>query len=177
MVNDQQVILVDENDNPLGSIGKLDAHRQGLKHRAFSVFIFNAKGQLLLQRRALNKYHSPGLWSNACCSHPLPDEQTQLAAQRRLKEELGFTTALTKAFDFSYKVSFTNGLFENEFDHVYIGEYNGKISPNPDEVSDYSFRSVQEIRAALESEPASFTEWFRIAFPKIELWLEENKIQ
>src|SRR5258708_5798594 len=120
---------------------KLEVHQKGLLHRAFSIFIFNRKGEMLLQQRALNKYHNGGLWTNACCSHPAPGEKTLTAATRRLKEEMGFTTALEKAFDFTYKVSFENGLTENEFDHVFTGRYEGSIEPNPDEVKDYCFKT------------------------------------
>ena len=106
---------------------KMEAHKKGLLHRAFSVFIFNGKGEMLLQQRALNKYHSGGLWTNACCSHPMPGEKTEDAADRRLKEELGFETPLEKIFDFVYKAEFDNGLTEYEFDHVFAGEYEGEI--------------------------------------------------
>src|SRR6516164_10337979 len=117
---DQEVILVNEQDEPIGTMGKMEAHKKALLHRAFSVFIFNSKGEMLLQQRARDKYHSGGLWTNACCSHPKPGEEVQLAASRRLNEELGFNTPLTKIFDFIYQSSFENGLTEFEFDHVFI---------------------------------------------------------
>src|SRR4249919_2599143 len=115
---DQEVILVNEQNEAIGTMEKMEAHRKALLHRAFSVFIFNSKGEMLLQQRALNKYHSGGLWTNACCSHPRPGELIEDAATRRLKEELGFETPLKKIFQFTYQASFDNGLTEHEFDHV-----------------------------------------------------------
>jgi isopentenyl-diphosphate delta-isomerase len=163
----EEVILVDEHDSPLGAMEKLEAHRKALLHRAFSVFIFNRKGEMLLQQRALGKYHSAGLWTNACCSHPRPGEDTREAALRRLKEELGFTTDLEKIFDFTYRSEFGNGLTEFEFDHVFAGVYDGPIFPNKEEVSDYYFKSLDEIRASLESNPLRYTSWFHLAFPRV----------
>jgi isopentenyl-diphosphate delta-isomerase len=170
----QQVILVDDNDNAIGEVEKMEAHLKGLKHRAFSIFIFNSSGEMLLQQRALNKYHSAGLWSNACCSHPRPGEKTELAAARRLSEELGFTTPLQKIFDFAYKVSLANGLTEHEFDHVFVGNYDGVVSADAAEVNDWSFKSLEEIKKGLREEPGKYTEWFQIAFPKIEAWWKER---
>ena len=177
MVNNQQVILVDENDNDIGSMEKIEAHRKGLKHRALSIFIFNSKGEMLLQQRAWTKYHSGGLWSNACCTHPAPKELTDLAASRRLNEEMGFTTSLTEIFNFSYKACFANGLIENEFDHVFIGEHEGGISVNPAEVSDYLFKPMEEIKNELQSVPEKYTEWFKIAFSKIETWWKQRYLE
>ena len=162
-----EVILVDEYDVPNGLMEKMKAHEQGVLHRAFSIFIFNTKGEMLLQRRARNKYHNGGLWSNTCCSHPLPTEDTLSAAQRRLKEEMGFNTQLAKIFDFKYKVTFENGLTEHEFDHVFIGEYEGEINANFNEVSDFCFMNTQEIRQSINSYPDKFTAWFKIAFEKV----------
>ena len=173
-LEDQRVILVDENDNSIGETGKMEAHLKGLRHRAFSVFIFNSKGEMLLQQRALNKYHSGGLWSNACCSHPSPGEETELAAIRRLNEELGFSTSLKKIFDFTYRVSLDNGLIENELDHVFAGEYEGAIHANPGEVNDYSFKSMKEINTELLEAPSKFTSWFQIALPKVEAWWKQR---
>ncbi len=169
--------MVDENDNTLGSMEKMEAHVRGLMHRAFSIFIFNSKGEMLLQKRAIKKYHSAGLWSNACCSHPYPNEEIKIAALRRLNEELGFKTSLQKAFDFIYKTSFKNGLTENEFDHVFVGEYEGEIKMNPEEVKDYSFKPMKEIKQELKNSPEKYTEWFKIAFPKIEAWWERRYCQ
>src|SRR6476620_1025525 len=123
---------------------KLEVHEKGLLHRAFSIFIFNSKGEMLLQQRAKEKYHSPNLWTNACCSHPLPGENTETAAHRRLNEELGFDTGLVKAFDFTYKTSVENGLTEYEYDHVYTGIYDGMIYPHDQEVRDYRYLSMPD---------------------------------
>ncbi|MFI5131287.1 MAG: isopentenyl-diphosphate Delta-isomerase [Chitinophagales bacterium] len=171
----QQVILVDEQDEPAGTMEKMEAHRQGLLHRAFSIFIFNSKGDLLLQRRAINKYHSGGLWSNSCCSHPEPGEETVVAARRRLKEEMGFTTHLDKIFEFIYKAEFSNGLTEYEFDHVFAGRYEGSIDYNKEEVMDYCYKSLADIRDELRNHPDSFSKWFCVAFPKIEEWWRSNR--
>lgn len=161
----EEVILVDEADMPLGKMEKMEAHRKALLHRAFSVFIFNSKGEMLLQRRAAGKYHSPGLWANACCSHPRPGEDTLSAALRRLKEELGITTTLTKLFDFTYRSAYDNGLTEFEFDHVFAGVYDDRdIRPDPSEVSDFCFRSLEDIQTDLQRSPAKYTTWFHLAF-------------
>ena len=172
-INSPHVILVNENDEPVGTMEKLDAHQKGILHRAFSIFIFNSQGEMLLQKRAAKKYHSAGLWSNACCSHPYPGEEVESAALRRLREEMGFTSPLEKAFDFIYKISFENGLTENEFDHVFVGTFDGEIKANPEEISDYTYRSMAQIRQDLLERRGSYTAWFCIAFPKIEAWLDE----
>lgn len=174
MIENDKVILVDEHDDMVGIMDKMEAHRQGLLHRAFSVFIFNHKGEMLLQQRALDKYHSGGLWTNACCSHPIPGEKTKDAAQRRLMEELGFTTPIEKIFDFLYKAKFDNGLTEHEFDHVFAGEYEGKLKANPDEVNDFCYKSIPEIKEIIQSHPQKYTAWFHLAFPKIETWWESR---
>jgi isopentenyl-diphosphate delta-isomerase len=126
---------------------------------------------MLLQQRALDKYHSGGLWTNACCSHPLPGEETQDAAQRRLLEEMGFSTALQKSFSFIYKTGFDNGLTEHEVDHVFTGLYDGNIVPDPKEVKSYIYKPMDEIRRSIETEPHLYTSWFKIAFPKLEAYL------
>jgi isopentenyl-diphosphate Delta-isomerase len=161
----EKVILVDESDQPLGVMEKMEAHRQALLHRAFSVFIFNSRGEMLLQQRAPEKYHSAGLWTNACCSHPRPGEDTRAAAIRRLQEELGFATDLQKLFEFTYRTSYDNGLTEFEFDHVFVGTYDQEISPDRAEVSDYRYRSLLQIESELASAPSTFTSWFQLAFP------------
>jgi isopentenyl-diphosphate delta-isomerase len=166
------VILVDEHDVQTGTMEKMEVHQKALLHRAFSIFIFNDKGEMLLHKRAEKKYHSAGLWTNACCSHPKPGEDTLAAAEIRLQEEMGFNTELNKAFDFIYKAPFDNGLTEYEFDHVFIGNYDGDIIPNAEEVSDYCFKPVEEIKNSLQSHPQKYTEWFKIAFPKMEAYLE-----
>lgn len=173
----EQVILVDDFDTPLGTMEKMQAHREAKLHRAFSIFIFNNKGEMLLQQRALNKYHSGGLWTNACCSHPKPNETTEAAASRRLFEELGFETSLEKIFDFTYKADFENGLTEYEFDHVFSGIYNGEINFDKTEVADFCYRSVDEIQSALQSHPQKFTEWFKIAFPLLKKYLARAEAQ
>lgn len=166
------IILVNENDEEIGTTEKMEAHRKALLHRAFSVFIFNNKGEMLLQQRAINKYHSGGLWTNACCSHPKPGEETAAAAEMRLREEMGFSVKLKKIFEFTYKTAFENGLTEYEFDHVFAGIYDGFISPNKDEVSDYCYKSISQIKESLQSHPSKYTAWFHIAFPLIEKSLE-----
>lgn len=165
---DHEIILVNELDEQTGTAEKMEAHYKALLHRAFSVFIFNINDEMLLQRRALSKYHSAGLWTNACCSHPKPGEETIKGAKRRLQEELGFTTDITKAFDFIYTASFANGLTENEFDHVYTGIYDGPIKPDPEEVMEYCYKPMESIKADLLLNPQHYTAWFIIAFPKIE---------
>ncbi|HSB93499.1 MAG TPA: isopentenyl-diphosphate Delta-isomerase [Flavitalea sp.] len=166
------VILVNEDDVPMGQSEKLEAHQLGLMHRAFSVFIFNNSGEMLLQRRALGKYHSGGLWTNACCSHPRPGETTKHAAERRLYEELGFTTEVQKIFEFTYSAAFANGLIENEYDHVFTGVYEAAIHPVPAEVMDVEWRSLQWITEDLATKPDNYTAWFHIALPKIVDWAE-----
>jgi isopentenyl-diphosphate Delta-isomerase len=165
-----QVILVDENDVAIGKSEKLQAHIDGLLHRAFSVFIFNSKGEMLLQQRAVSKYHSGGLWTNACCSHPTPGEETGAAAIRRLQEEMGFTVPVEKVFDFLYRAKFDNDLTEHEFDHVYIGTYEGDIFFNEQEVMNYCYQSMADIRQSMKLNPEKYTAWFQIAFPKIQDW-------
>lgn len=166
---------MNESDEQIGVMEKMEAHREPILHRAFSVFIFNSEGEMLLQKRADQKYHSAGLWTNACCSHPKPGELIEAAASRRLKEEMGFSTLLKKTFDFIYKASFKNGLFEYEFDHVFTGRYDDKILPDPDEVSDFCFMKMDAIRSSLMLHPDKYTAWFSIAFPKIANWENENR--
>jgi isopentenyl-diphosphate delta-isomerase len=163
----EHVILVDEHDTAIGTMPKMEAHEKGFLHRAFSVFIFNFKGELLLQQRALHKYHSPGLWTNTCCSHPREDESTEEAAKRRLKEEMGLVCKLEKKFDFIYKISFDNGLTEHEFDHVFFGKSNNHPTINTDEVLAYNYSSIAEIERELLLKPELFTEWFKICFNKV----------
>ena len=170
MKEEDKIILVNEHDDMIGIMDKIEAHKQGLLHRAFSIFIFSSKGEMLLQQRATAKYHSGGLWSNACCSHPRPGEKTGDAALRRLQEELGFETPIEKIFDFVYQTAFDNGLTEYEFDHVFAGEYDGKIDADPGEVNDYCYKEIPEIKNMLQTHPQKFTAWFHIAFPRIEEW-------
>jgi isopentenyl-diphosphate Delta-isomerase len=165
------VILVDDKDVPIGTMEKLEVHQKALLHRAFSVFIFNSKGEMLLQQRAKNKYHSASLWTNACCSHPEPGQDTLIAATKRLQEEMGFTTPLTKIFDFIYKAPFENGLTEHELDHVFVGTYNDNIVACKEEVNDYCYMSTAAIKDSIQSHPQKYTEWFKIAFPKLLTYL------
>ncbi|MDX3913992.1 MULTISPECIES: isopentenyl-diphosphate Delta-isomerase [Olivibacter] len=169
----KEVILVNEQDEAVGKMEKLEAHQKGLLHRAFSIFVFNTAGELLLQRRALNKYHSGGLWTNTCCSHPLPNEDTLIAAQNRLQEEMGFQTTLRPLFSFLYKTSFHNGLVEHEFDHVYVGEFSGEIIPNREEVMDYQWIAYQNLEQMIKSSPDAFTFWFLEVYERV--FKEYNK--
>lgn len=164
------VILVDETDKPVGAAEKLEAHKQGLLHRAFSVFIFNSGGEMLLQQRAMHKYHSGGLWSNTCCSHPIPDEATESAAQRRLLEEMGIETPIEKVFDFIYKADFENGMTEHEFDHVFAGQYDGVFIANENEVMNFCYKAMSQVEKELSLQPETYTVWFRIAFPSVKEW-------
>jgi isopentenyl-diphosphate delta-isomerase len=168
------VILVNEKDQQVGTMEKMEAHRKALLHRAFSVFIFNDKGEMLLQRRSTRKYHSGGLWTNACCSHPFPGEDVIDGAKRRLQEELGFTTEIKKIFDFIYKSDFDNGLTEYEFDHVFTGNYNREVLPDEKEVSDFCFMDMEEIEASMNMHPEKFTAWFLIAIPLLKDWLNKQ---
>jgi len=164
------VILVNESDDQIGTMEKMEAHKKALLHRAFSVFIFNSKGEMLLQQRADRKYHSAGLWTNACCSHPFPGEDTQSGALRRLQEELGFITPIEKLYSFIYRAEFENGLTEFEFDHVFAGIYDEPVFPDQQEIKDFCFRGMKEIEASLLSHPWKYTAWFAIAFPAINEW-------
>lgn len=161
----EHVILVNEQDEALGTMEKLEAHRQGLQHRAFSVFVYDRQGRMLLQQRATGKYHSGGLWTNSCCSHPRPGESTLAAAHRRLVEEMGFDCELRPAGILPYRADVGNGLIENEVDHLYSGRYDGEVRPAPEEAAGYRWLSPDEIAAALADAPEEFTAWFRLAFP------------
>ncbi len=170
-MNSEQVILVNEQDEVLGSMEKMQAHENGLLHRAISVFIFNSKKQLLIQQRALHKYHSAGLWSNTCCSHPRPNESTAAAAQRRLIEEMGMVTTLVHRDEFIYKVSLEKGLTEHEYDHVYIGTCNEEPMLNPEEVMDYKWVTLEELNKDLLAHPDNYTHWFKLLKDKLPTWL------
>ena len=169
----EEVVLVNEKDEAIGTMEKMAAHEKALLHRAFSVFVFNKNGDLLMQQRAHSKYHSGGLWTNTCCSHPRPGEEVVAAATRRLQEEMGFTTNLTKAFDFTYKADFENGLTEHEFDHVFIGQYDGVVNFNPNEVAAFAFMPVHELEQQILETPERFTAWFHIAYPKLKAWMAD----
>lgn len=163
----EEVILVNEHDEPVGLMEKMEAHEKGILHRAFSVFIFNSKNELLLQRRALSKYHSAGLWTNTCCSHPRSGEETLAAAYRRLKEEMGIEVALNYKTQFIYKSEFDNGLTEHELDHVFVGYSDTNPLINSEEVHSYQWRNLSELKQEIRSSPEQFTSWFRIALDKI----------
>jgi isopentenyl-diphosphate delta-isomerase len=155
------IVLVNENDENIGSIGKLEAHQKGLLHRAFSIIVWNNQNQILIHQRAFGKYHSEGLWTNTCCSHPKMGETVIEAAHRRLKEEMGFGCQLEQKFHFIYKVKLENQLIENELDHVLIGKFNDNPSPNPDEVNDYRWISLPELKKEIDEKPTTFTFWFK----------------
>ena len=171
---EEQVILVDAEDREIGTLGKLAAHKDGrVRHRAFSVFIVDPKGRWLLQRRAAGKYHFPGLWTNACCSHPRPGEGTAAAAHRRLREELGFDCPLAERFRFEYQAtSEAEGLTEHEFDHVFTGIHAGEIQPVPEEVESVRWVEPGELAQELQEHPESFTPWFKLAWERVRevLW-------
>lgn len=165
-MEEEQVILVNEKDEQLGLMPKQEAHIKGVLHRAFSVFIFNEKNELMLQQRALHKYHTPGLWTNTCCSHPRDGETTLDAGKRRLMEEMGFTTPLKETTSFIYKAPFDNGLTEHELDHILIGTYSGEPNINPDEVADWKWMPMDEVKKDIEQNPDIYTAWFKIIFDK-----------
>lgn len=161
---EEQVILVDINDNPLGLMPKMEAHEKALLHRAFSVFVFNNKGELMLQQRAAHKYHSPLLWTNTCCSHQRNGETNIEAGKRRLQEEMGFVCDLKEVFSFVYKAPFDNGLTEHELDHVMIGFFEGEPNINPDEVASYKWMFLEDVKSDIENNPHLYTAWFQIIF-------------
>lgn len=169
-LKEELVILVDEADNETGLAGKMETHREGWLHRAFSVFIFSEDGKMLLQQRALDKYHCAGLWTNACCSHPFPDEAIKDAAVRRLKEEMGIQTGVEKIFDFVYRSQLDNGLIEHEFDHVFVGKYTGEIPFNPAEVMNTRYLALADLEERVAREPETFTPWFKLALPRVAAW-------
>ena len=172
-----KVILVDQHDNEIGFADKMEAHQKGLLHRAFSIFIFNSGGQLLLQKRTHNKYHSGGLWSNTCCSHPRPGEKTPDAAKRRLWEEMGLRSKLQKAFNFSYRVEFANGLVENEFDYVFIGLCDMDPNPDPREVADWKYVDVDFVLRDSVNQPEQYTFWFKKSISKVLDYLHRNPVK
>jgi len=167
----EKVILVDNKDKKIGTEEKIKAHKKGKLHRAFSIFVFNFKGKLLLQKRASEKYHCGGLWTNTCCSHPRPEETIEDAAHRRLKEEMGFDCELMELFDFQYKFKFDNGLTENEIDHVFIGFYDKKPIINKEEADDYRWIDMELLGEWIKRSPSEFTPWFLIAIKKIDYFL------
>jgi isopentenyl-diphosphate delta-isomerase len=164
----EYVIVVDERDRELGAAEKLEAHRAGALHRAFSVFVFDRDGRLLLQKRAAGKYHSAGLWSNTACGHPRPGEATPAAARRRLREEMGFDCELRGAFEFVYRAEVSGGLVEHEYDHVFFGRFDGEPAPEASEVEDWRWVSWDELRRDLRSRPDAYSYWLRVALERDE---------
>jgi isopentenyl-diphosphate Delta-isomerase len=163
------LIVVDENDQPVGVGEKMAVHLKGLLHRCFSIFIFNDKGEVLLQKRAASKYHSGGLWTNTCCGHPLDGEALDAAAHRRLFEEMGFDCALREVFSFIYKADLDHGLKEHEFDHVFVGTHTGAVNPNPEEADGFRWASMSVVSEEIAKAPEAYTVWSKIAFEKLEV--------
>jgi isopentenyl-diphosphate delta-isomerase len=173
-MKEEQVILVNENDEELGTMAKMEAHEKAVLHRAFSVFVMNDNGEIMLQQRAAHKYHSPLLWTNTCCSHQRVGESNIEAGQRRLMEEMGFSTELKELFSFIYKAPFDNGLTEHELDHVMIGLFNAAPDINPEEVAQWKWMRPENIKADIEKNPEVYTAWFKIIFEKFYKHLFEN---
>ena len=167
------VVLVDQNDQKLGLMEKQQAHIAGLLHRAFSVFVFNSKGELMIQQRAASKYHSPTLWTNTCCSHPRDNETYEQAAHRRLEEEMGFDCELEYKFNFIYKAHLENDLIEHELDHVFIGTFDNEPKLNPDEVMAYRWVELDDLKKDMEKNPQNYTAWFKIIFEHYVSYIEE----
>lgn len=171
----EQVILVDTNDNPQGLMEKMEAHEKGILHRAFSIFIFNSKNELMLQQRAFSKYHTPGLWTNTCCSHPRDGETLEQATSRRLMEEMGMRCDYKEVFSFVYKADVGQGLTEHEFDHVFIGHCDELPTINKEEVETWKYAGMDEIKADMTKTPGKYTAWFRIAFDEVSNYLNKQK--
>lgn len=166
-MNEERVVLVDASDVEIGTMSKSRAHSEGRLHRAFSIFLFNSEGRLLLQRRADGKYHSGGLWTNSCCSHPRPGESVALAAKRRLKEELGISCQVSPEFTFTYRAEVGAGLVEHEFDHVFFGTYDGPVLPDAAEVSDVRWMRMNDLADDLQTSPENYTAWLAICWPRV----------
>lgn len=166
MEESDRVILVDEQDRPVGTEEKLRAHEEGALHRAFSVVVFNSDGQMLLQQRSPSKYHSGGLWSNTCCSHPRPGEPVEAAARRRLKEEMGFTCDVEPVFTFTYRVRLGT-LWEHELDHVLVGRYDGTPAPDADEVGSWKWVDLEDLKVDMQAHPEQYTYWFRVLIDRL----------
>lgn len=164
---EEQVVLVNERDEAIGTMGKLRAHQEGALHRAFSVFLFDDQGRLLLQRRAAVKYHSAGLWTNTCCSHPRPEEAIVDAANRRLKEEMGIEAQLALRFSFIYHASLDNGLQEHELDHVLFGRFAGPAKPDPGEVDEWKYMTADALDHDLNAHPERYTVWLRECWQRV----------
>jgi len=165
-MKEEQVILVNEKDEKIGLMAKMEAHEKALLHRAFSVFIFNDKNELMLQQRAAHKYHSPLLWTNTCCSHQRDGESNIEAGKRRLQEEMGFVCEIEEKTSFIYKAPFDNGLTEHELDHVMVGYYNESPVINKEEVESYKWMTLEDVKSDMKRHPEIYTEWFKIIFEK-----------
>ena len=165
-MQEEKVILVDENDQKIGLMPKQEAHIKGVLHRAFSVFIFNQKNELMLQQRAFHKYHTPGLWANTCCSHQRDGESSIEAGKRRLFEEMGFTADIKETTTFIYKAPFDNGLTEHELDHILVGNFDGDPKINPEEVASWKWMDLEEVKKDIKTNPDIYTPWFKIIFDK-----------
>lgn len=174
-MQEEKVILVDTNDEPIGLMEKMAAHEQALLHRAFSVFVVNDDNEIMLQQRAASKYHSPLLWTNTCCSHQRPGETNIQAGKRRLLEEMGFEVDLTELFHFIYKAPFDNGLTEHELDHVMIGKFNGEPKINKEEVESWKWMSIEAIKEDMKENPGVYTAWFKIIFEEFNHYIENHK--
>ncbi|WP_310559437.1 isopentenyl-diphosphate Delta-isomerase [Flavobacterium sp.] len=175
-MEEENVILVNQNDEQIGLMPKMEAHEKAVLHRAFSVFVLNDKNEIMLQQRAHQKYHSPLLWTNTCCSHQREGETNIQAGSRRLFEEMGFETGLKELFHFIYKAPFDNGLTEHELDHVMIGYYNDEPKINPDEVESWKWMSIEDVAKDIQLQPKIYTVWFKIIFDEFYHFLEEHKI-
>ncbi|HEX8576906.1 MAG TPA: isopentenyl-diphosphate Delta-isomerase [Flavobacterium sp.] len=176
-MQEEKVILVNEHDEPIGLMPKLEAHEKAILHRAFSVFILNNKNEIMLQQRAHQKYHSPMLWTNTCCSHQREGETNTGAGTRRLYEEMGFVTELKELFYFIYKAPFNNGLTEHELDHVMIGYYNEAPEINSDEVESWKWMSIEDVKKDMQDNPSLYTVWFKIIFDEFYHYLEDHKFK
>jgi isopentenyl-diphosphate delta-isomerase len=174
-MEEEHVILVDQNDEQIGLMPKMEAHEKAILHRAFSVFVLNDKNEIMLQQRAHQKYHSPLLWTNTCCSHQRNGETNIQAGTRRLSEEMGFVTDLKELFHFIYKAPFDNGLTEHELDHVMIGYYNEEPKINPEEVESWKWMSIEDVAKDMQLQPEIYTVWFKIIFDEFYHYLEEHK--
>lgn len=163
----EKIILVDRKDRKTGTGEKLEVHKAGRLHRAFSIFVFNSKGETLLQKRAKGKYHSGGLWTNACCSHPREGEELKEAVHRRLKQEMGFDCSLKEIFSFIYKVKFGNGLYEHELDHVFVGRFEGKPVPDPEEAEGWKWVSLKELKKDIQKNPQNYTYWLKASLDSV----------
>lgn len=171
----EEVILVDAHDQEQGLMEKMEAHRQGLLHRAFSVFVLNEKGELMVQQRAKEKYHSGTLWTNTCCSHPRAGETAEQAAHRRLMEEMGFDCPIKKVLEFTYRAELDKGMIEHEYDHLFIGEYNGEPNLNPEEVMDWKWMRIDELSADIQDRPEQYTAWFKIIWKQFEAYVKSQQ--